>query len=187
MAVMLKRYRFTVDEYERLAEAQVLTQCDRVELLDGEIVEMSPIGDRHASVVSRLTHLFLNHLGERSTVWVQNPLRLRAVRSMPQPDVVLLRSRADFYAAGKPGPDDVLLLIEVMDTSAETDRRVKLPLYARAGISEVWLLDLTTDRVEVFRQPTGAGYREATTVERNSTLTPRAFADLSLTVADLLG
>ena len=96
MAVMLKRYRFTVEEYERLAEAQVLTQCDRVELLDGEIVEMSPIGDRHASVVSRLTHLFLNHLGERSTVWVQNPLRLRAVRSMPQPDVVLLRSRADF-------------------------------------------------------------------------------------------
>ncbi len=81
----------------------------------------------------------------------------------------------------------MLLLIEVMDTSAETDRRVKLPLYARAGISEVWLLDLTTDRVEVFRQPTGAGYREAATVERNSTLTPRAFADLSLTVADLLG
>ncbi len=96
MAVMLKRYRFTVEEYERLAEAQVLTQCDRVELLDGEIVEMSPIGDRHASVVSRLTHLLWNRLGERSIVWIQNPLRLRAVRSMPHPDVVLLRSRADF-------------------------------------------------------------------------------------------
>jgi Uma2 family endonuclease len=187
MAVMLKRYRFTVEEYERLAEAQALTQCDRVELLDGEIVEMSPIGDRHASVVARLTRLFSSQLTEQCLVWVQNPLRLRAVRSMPQPDVVLLRSRADFYAAGKPGPDDVLLLIEVMDTSAETDRRVKLPLYARAGISEAWLLDLTTDRVEVFRQPTGAGYREATTVERNSTLTPRAFVNLSLTVADLLG
>jgi Uma2 family endonuclease len=187
MAVMLRRYRFTVDEYERLAEAQVLTQCDRVELLDGEIVEMTPIGDRHASVVARLTRLFSSHLGDRSLVWVQNPIGLRVVRSMPQPDVVLVRPRADFYATGKPGPDDVLLLIEVMDTSAETDRSVKLPLYARAGISEVWLLDLATARVEVFRRPTVAGYREAETLERNDRLTPQAFPDLSLPVADLLG
>jgi len=187
MAVMLRRYRFTVDEYERLAQAQVLTQCDRVELLDGEIVEMSPIGDRHASVVARLTHLFSTQLGNRSVVWIQNPVRLRLVRSMPQPDVVLVRPRADFYATGKPGPDDVLLLIEVMDASTETDRSVKLPLYARAGIAEVWLLDLTTDRVEVFRRPAVAGYREAETFERHDRLTPQAFPDLSLTGADLLG
>ena len=187
MAVMLKRYRFTVDEYERLGQAQVLTQCDRVELLDGAIVEMSPIGDRHASVVARLTSLFSSRLGNRSIVWPQNPVQLRVVRSMPQPDVVLVRPRADFYAAGKLGPDDVLLLVEVMDTSAETDRRVKLPLYARAGIAETWLLDLTTDRVEVFRQPTPAGYRESQTLERNERLAPRAFPDLSLTVDDLLG
>src|SRR5262247_3069789 len=147
MAVALRRYRFTVDEYERLAQARVLTQTDRVELLDGEIVEMTPIGDRHASVVARLTSLFSKYLGDRSIVWVQNPIQLRVVRSMPQPDVVLVRPRADFYAAGKPGPDDVLLLIEVMDTSAESDRGVKLPLYARAGIPEAWLLDLTTSRV----------------------------------------
>jgi len=187
MAVMLRRYRFTVEEYERLAQAQVLTQCDRVELLDGEIVEMSPIGDRHASVVARLTRLFSSQLGERGLVWVQNPVRLRVVRSVPQPDVVLARPRADFYATGKPGPDDVLLLIEVMDTSAETDRHVKLPLYARAGIGEVWLLDLTTDRVDIFRQPTADGYRQATTLERRDRLTPEAFPDFSLTVADLLG
>jgi Uma2 family endonuclease len=187
MAVMLRRYRFTVDQYERLAQAQVLTECDRVELLDGEIVEMSPIGDRHASVVSRLTHLFVNRLGDRGMVWAQNPISLRVVRSMPQPDVVLARPRADFYATAKPGPDDVLLLIEVMDTSAETDRRVKLPLYARAGIGEVWLLDLTTDRVDVFRQPSVAGYREGQRLERNDRLTPLAFPDLSLTVADLIG
>src|SRR5712691_4223989 len=186
MAVMLRRYRFTVDEYERMAQAQVLTQCDRIELLDGEIVEMTPIGDRHASVVARLTNLFSRHLGHRSIVWVQNPIQLRVVRSMPQPDIVLVRPRADFYATGKPGPDDVLLLIEVMDTSAETDRSVKLPLYARAGIAEAWLLDLVTYRIEVFRQPTHAGYREAEILGRNERLTPQAFSDLSLTVGDLL-
>ncbi len=187
MAVALRRYRFTVDEYERLAQARVLTQTDRVELLDGEIVEMTPIGDRHASVVARLTSLFSRRLAERSIVWAQNPIQLRAVRSMPQPDVVLVRPRADFYSTGKPGADDVLLLIEVMDTSADTDRGVKVPLYARAGIAEVWLLDLTTDRIEVFRQPTVTGYRESESIEPSERLTPQAFPDLSLTVGDLLG
>jgi len=187
MAVALRRYRFTVDEYERLAQARVLTQTDRVELLDGEIVEMTPIGDRHASVVARLTSLFSRLLGDRSIVWVQNPIQLRSVRSMPQPDVALIRPRADFYSAGKPGPDDVLLLVEVMDTSLETDRSVKRPLYARAAIREVWLLDLTTERVEAFRQLAVTGYRESETIERNGRLTPGAFPDVSLTVADLLG
>lgn len=187
MAVMLRRYRFTVDEYERLAEAGVLTQCDRVELLDGEIVEMTPIGDRHAGVVARLTSVFSKHLGDRSIVWVQNPVRLRVVRSVPQPDVVLVRPRADFYATGKPGPDDVLLLVEVMDTSAETDRSVKLPLYARAGIVETWLLDLGADRIEVYRRPGAAGYGESRALGRGERLTPLAFPDLSLTVDELLG
>ena len=119
MAVMLKRYRFTVEEYERLAEAQALTQCDRVELLDGEIVEMSPHW-RPSRQRGRPADPSVLEPAHRAAAWYgrQNPLRLRAVRSMPQPDVVLLRSRADFYAAGKPGPDDVLLLIEVMDASA---------------------------------------------------------------------
>src|SRR5260370_20211799 len=117
MAVTLRRYRFTVDEYDRMAEVGLLTQCDRVELLDGAIVEMSPIGDRHASVVARISSVFSERLGRRSIVWGQNPLGLRVVRSVPQPDVTLLRPRADFYASGRPGPDDALLLIEVMDTS----------------------------------------------------------------------
>jgi len=187
MAVVLRRYRFTVDEYERLGQAGVLTQCDRVELLDGDIVEMTPIGDRHASVVARLNSLFAARLGGRVIVWPQNPVRLRVVRSMPQPDVVLLRPRADFYSSGKPGPDDVLLLIEVMDTSAETDRRVKLPLYARAGIVETWLVDLTTDSVETFRRPTTPGYGENATFQRGQRLAARAFPDLVLNVDDLLG
>ena len=117
MAVILRRYRFTVDEYERLAEIGVPAHCDRVELLDGEIVEMSPIGTHHASVVARVTSLFAKRLGERAIIWVQNPIQLRPVHSMPQPDVTLLRPRADFYADARPGAEDVLLLVEVMDTS----------------------------------------------------------------------
>ena len=187
MAVVLKRYRFTVDEYERMAQVGVLTRCDRVELLDGEIVEMTPIGDRHASVVARLGALFSGRLGNRTIVWPQNPVMLRVVRSVPQPDIVLVRPRKNFYVDGKPGPKDILLLVEVMDTSAEKDRRVKLPLYARAGIAETWLIDVQAGRVEIFRRPTKKGYGEATTLERGARLTPQAFPDLELTVEDLLG
>ena len=187
MAVMLRRYRFTVDEYDRMAAAGVLTQCDRVELLDGEIVEMTPIGDRHASVVARMSHVFAARLGERSIVWGQNPVGLRLVRSVPQPDVVLLRARGDFYASGRPGPDDVLLPVEVMDTTAARDRGVKLPLYARAGVGEVWLADLTGDALEVYRRPAASRYRDARVLRRGERITPQAFPDVMLTVDELLG
>jgi len=187
MAVMLRRYRFTVDEYDRMAQAGVLTQCDRVELLDGEIVEMTPIGDRHASVVARISHVFSTRLDGRCIVWGQNPVGLRVVRSVPQPDVALLRPRDDFYAAGRPGPEDVLLLVEIMDTSAESDRGVKLPLYARAGIAEVWLADLGADTLEVHRRPGAAGFAEARVLHRGDRVSSQAFQDLTLTVEDLLG
>ena len=187
MAVMLRRYRFTVDEYDRLAQAGVLTQCDRVELLDGEIVEMTPIGDRHASVVARMSDVFAARLGERCIVWGQNPVGFRVARSVPQPDVTLLRRRADFYATGRPGPEDVLLLVEVMDSSAETDRGVKLALYARAGVREVWLADLTADALEVYRRPAASGYRDARVLRRGDGVSPQAFPDPTLTVADFIG
>lgn len=187
MAATLKRYRFTVDEYDRMAEVGLLTQCDRVELLDGDIVEMSPIGDRHAGVVARISHVLSRRLGDRSTVWGQNPLGLRVVRSVPQPDVALLRPRDDFYTTGRPGPDDTLLLIEVMDTTAARDRGVKLPLYARAGIVEVWLVDLRHDTIEVCRQPVPSGYADVQVLGRGSAVTPQEFPDVSVTVDALLG
>jgi Uma2 family endonuclease len=187
MAVMLRRYRFTVDEYDRMAAAGVLTQCDRVELLDGEIVEMSPIGDRHAGVVARLTNLLSQRLGARAIVWPQNPVGLRVVRSVPQPDVALLRPRADFYTTGRPGPDDILLVIEVMDTSADTDRGVKLPLYARAGLGETWLVDLSADVIEVHRRPGPAGYPDTRVFRRGESIVPLAFPDLAPSVDELLG
>jgi hypothetical protein len=184
---MPRRYRFTVDEYERLAEIGVPAHCDRVELLDGEIVEMAPIGTRHASVVARVSTVFSKRLDDRAIVWGQSPIQLRSVRSVPQPDIVLLYPRADFYVSERPGPEDVLLLIEVMDTSAKFDRRVKLPLYARAGTTETWLLDLTTSRIEVFRNPAAAGYADARVLVRGDELAPAALPDLRVTVEDLLG
>jgi Uma2 family endonuclease len=187
MAVMPRRYRFTVDEYERLAEAGLPAHCDRVELLDGEIVEMTPIGTRHASVVSRVSSVFSQRLGSEAILWGQNPIALVAVRSMPQPDVALLRPRADFYASRRPVPDDVLLLIEVIDTSGPTDRGVKLPLYAKAGIRETWLVDVNGWRIEVFRQPSTSGYTESLVLRPGDIATPLSFPDLHLAVTELLG
>ncbi len=186
MTIEVKRRRFTVDDYYRMAEVGILTEDDRVELLDGEIVEMSPIGSDHAGHVKRLNTLFTSRLGARVVVSVQDPVRLSR-HSEPQPDVALLRPRADFYARGHPRPDDVLLLIEVADTSVEADRRIKMPLYARAGIEEVWLVDLTTERVEVYRGPAADGYREIRALARGQGIVPQAFPDLALGVDDLLG
>jgi Uma2 family endonuclease len=186
MAIALKRRRFTVDDYYRMAEVGILTEDDRVELLDGEIVEMSPIGSDHGGHVKRLTALFTSRLGARVIVSVQDPVRLSR-HSEPQPDVVLLRPRDDFYARSHPRPEDVLLLVEVADTSVDTDRRIKMPLYARAGIGEVWLLDLPAERVEIYREPAATGYRETRTLARGQGLSPQAFPDLALVVEDLLG
>ena len=106
---------------------------------------------------------------------------------MPQPDVALLQSRDDFYRSGRPGPADVLLLIEVMDTSVATDRGVKLPLYARAGIVEVWLVDVGTDTIEVYRGPSASGYADTRVLRHGDRITPQAFSDVTLAVDDLLG
>lgn len=187
MAIALKTRRFTVDEYHRMGEAGILSAEDRVELLAGEIVEMSPIGPLHASIVDRLTNLFAAYLGSRVIVRTQNPLFLRGEDSEPQPDVALLHPRPDFYRSSHPQARDVFLVIEVADTSGEKDRNIKLPLYARAGIAEAWLLDVAADQLEVHRQPTANGYQEVILQRRGETVTLQAFPDLALPVADLLG
>lgn len=153
----LVRHRFSVDDYERMGQAGVLGEDDRVELLEGEIVDMTPIGSRHAACVDRLTAVFSERLGGRAIVRVQNPVRLDDW-SEPQPDIALLRVRDDYYAGAHPGPDDVLLLVEVADASAASDRLSKLPLFAAAGIAETWLLDLTASTVEIYRDPAAGRY-----------------------------
>lgn len=141
---MITRRRFTVDEYHRMAEAGILGEDDRVELLDGEIVEMTPIGPRHAGGVNRLTRLFTTRLGARAIVTVQNPVVL-GVRWEPQPDLAILRPRPDFYSTAHARPEDILLIVEVAETSGEADRRVKVPGYAAAGVPETWRVDLPGD------------------------------------------
>ncbi|MBI2917808.1 MAG: Uma2 family endonuclease [Chloroflexi bacterium] len=186
MAVSLVRRRFTADEYHRMAQAGVLTEDDRVELLEGEIVEMTPKGTRHAACVRRLDHLLSAAARGNTSISVQNPIRL-AEHSEPQPDLALLRPRADFYADAHPGPEDILLVVEVADATADYDRTVKVPLYARAGIAEVWLVDLAGGQVEVYRSPSTEGYREMRGTRRGEALTPQALPGTKLHVDEVLG
>lgn len=178
--------RFSVSEYYRMAEAGILQEDDRVELIEGEIVQMSPIGRFHASNVDRLTYLFVTRVGDIAQVRVQNPLRLGEY-SEPGPDFTLLVPRPDFYASGHPSPEDVLLLVEVADSSLEYDREVKIPLYARAGIREVWLADLSAGTISIFRDPTADGYRTVRTLGRGESISTLAFPGREFAVVELLG
>jgi Uma2 family endonuclease len=187
VAVLPRVRRFTVEEYERMVEAGVFAPDDRIELIEGEILEMTPIGDPHASTVDRLNMLMTRRAGDRAIVRVQGPVRFAGLRSRPQPDLALLTPRADYYRKQSPGADDILLLIEVMDTSGEYDRRRKTPLYARAGVAEVWLVDIPAGIVDVHREPSAAGYGSVRTVHRGETLGPLAFPDVTLRVDDVLG
>jgi len=187
MAAQLVTHRFTVQDYHRMAEAGILREDDRVELLAGEIVEMPPISPGHAGGVKRLTNSFLPLQAERKVIIsVQDPIRL-GEHSEPQPDLALLKPRSDFYARNHPGPEDVLLLVEVTDSSASYDREVKVPLYARFGIAETWLLALESGVIEVYRAPGPEGYRQVRILGRGERLSPQAFPELILTVDELLG
>jgi Uma2 family endonuclease len=186
MSVHISRHRFSVEAYYRMAECGILPRDARVELLDGEIVEMAPIGDRHAACVDWLTHALATAVARRAIVRVQNPIRL-GPRSEPQPDLALLRYRDDFYRAGHPGPSDVLLVIEVGDTSVDFDREVKTPLYAAAGIPEVWIVDLLAERIEVYRGAGPRGYSHVVGHPPGDRVSPISLPDLVLEVSAVLG
>jgi Uma2 family endonuclease len=178
---LIRRHRYTVEEYLRMGEAGILRADDRVELIEGEIVDMAPIGSRHAGTVNHLLTVLGAAAQGRFILASQNPVVLR-IRSATQPDLALLRWRADFYKASHPQAEDVLLLVEVADTTQRYDRQVKLPLYARHGIPEVWLVDLEENAMEVFREPSADGYRQA---ERLADLTAVPVAGLPGLSVDL--
>ena len=179
--------RFTVSEYHRMAEAGILGEDDPVELLHGQIYVMSPIGSQHAACVRRLTRLFMLAAGEQAEVSVQNPIFL-ATDSEPEPDVALLVSRDDAYAARHPRPDEVLLLVEVSGSTLAFDQTTKLPLYAQAGIREVWIVALDEDRMHGYRQPAGNTYDEHVIYERGDTMQVEALPDAGpFAVEDVLG
>jgi Uma2 family endonuclease len=182
----VERHRFDVEEYHRMLEAGVLSEDDRVELIGGEIVDMTPIGGAHLSCVVALTHLLVEAAGGRYFVSVQNPIRLGA-SDEPQPDISLIKSRPDPNAEAPPGREDVLLVIEVAETSLSYDRNVKLPLYARAGIPEVWIVDLKERKVEVHADPDPEGYRVSRTAGPGEQVRAETVEGLSLPVDGILG
>ena len=181
----LQRRRFTADEYHRMAETGVLCRDDRVELLDGEIVEMTPIGSQHAACVDRLMVLLQRCVERRGILRVQGPIRLDA-HSEAQPDLSVLKQRADFYASAHPRASDVICLVEVADASLKYDRDIKLRLYARAGIRESWLVDLQNERVDLFTDPTPDGYRASRQTRRGDRPTSQALPEASFLVDEFL-
>jgi Uma2 family endonuclease len=169
-----------------MAEAGIFGEDDHVELIEGEVVAMSPIGSRHAACVDKLNTLVRNRLsGERAIVRAQSPIHL-GDRSEPQPDLSIIKPRDDYYAAAHPGPESILLLIEVSDASLLYDRTTKLALYARSGIAEVWLVDLVTNVVEVHSTPAAGSYRHTTSHERGSTVLSTACPELRIPASEIL-
>ncbi len=178
--------RFSVDEYYAMAEAGILARDERVELIDGEIITMSPIGNPHGAGVDRATDLIVPLVTGRAIVRVQAHVRL-ADNCQPEPDLMLLVRRGDFYSTEAPGPSDVLLLIEVADSSLSYDRNRKLPLYARHGIPEVWIENIPGRVVEAYSNPVNGEYTQARTYRPGEIITPQAFPDLELPVSQLVG
>jgi Uma2 family endonuclease len=186
MAVLPARRRFTVSDYHRMGKAGILAPDERVELIEGEIVALSPIGRSHASVVLRHNVLLSRALQDRALVSVQNPLGLSDV-SEPVPDILVLRPRDDFYLARHPSAADVLLLVEISDTTLAYDRGRKLPVYAREGVPEVWIADLRRHLYYVYRDSGPEGYRFTATYRRGDEVAALAFPDVEFSVSDLLG
>jgi len=184
--VVDQRWRFTVEEYERMGQVGIFDEDDRVELLDGEIVAMAPIGPKHASIVNRANQLLVQNLTGLATVIVQNPLRLLP-RSEPEPDFIVARARRDFYAAAHPTAEDVFLVIEVADSTLRKDRTVKLPIYARQGVVEVWLVDVAARTVSVYTDPVDGAYSNVRTARADEPITPQSLPELSVTVREILG
>ncbi|HEY3569485.1 MAG TPA: Uma2 family endonuclease [Thermoanaerobaculia bacterium] len=187
MAAEPIRRRFTTAEYHAMAESGILAPDDRVELIEGEIWRMSPIGPLHVSRVTRLSYAFTGRLKREEALAVSHsPIHLDDF-SEPEPDLALLRFREDFYASALPAPEDMLLVVEVSDTTVHYDRRVKMDLYARHGIAEAWLCNLPRATVEVYRDPSPEGYGQILTFRRGDRLSPLAFPGLVIEVEAILG
>ena len=180
-----QKRKFTVAEYYRMGDAGILGSDERVELIDGEIIVMPPIGPGHAWSVDLDIPLFSQYAGDRFLIRIQNPIHLDD-GSEPQPDVSLLRRRPEGYFAAHPTPADVLLVIEVADSSLEYDRMVKAHVYGRAGVPETWVKNLPEDCIERFTEPGPDGYAQHSVHRRGETLTPVSLPDLELPVDDLL-
>ncbi len=178
------RHKLTVDDYHKLGDAGVLNEDSRVELIEGELIEMAPIGGPHMGLINRLNKLLVFAVGDAGVVSVQNAVTLPPW-SEPQPDFAILRPGADTRHAPVPNPPDVLWLIEVADTTLAYDRRTKVPIYARAGILEVWVVDANACAIEVFHSPRSSGYSHASIHAAPARISPTALPGVVIDVADV--
>jgi Uma2 family endonuclease len=186
MAAEITKKLFTVDEYYSMAEAGIIGPDERVELVEGEIIQMSPIGHRHGVRVVRASTMFFEALGRRAVISTQGTLRLNK-RTELEPDLVVFKPRADFYASGRATPADVLLVVEMADTSLSYDRNIKIPLYAAAGIPEVWIQNIKKDVLLVHRDPRGNDYATSLELQRNEFVSPIAFPENRFSIDNLFG
>jgi len=184
MSNVITPHRYSVDEYEQLIDTGYFQHNDRVELIRGEIREMSPIGDRHAGCVNLLAHELWQRIAARAIVSNQNPIVL--VDSEPEPNLALLRFKPDFYKSGKPRARDVLLVIEVSESTLKFDREIKAPLYAEANIPEYWIINLVEGCVEVYRRPSAQGYADVQTLTAGDEIEIPGFSGQPLSVSELL-
>jgi Uma2 family endonuclease len=185
-ADLYRRHRLTVHDFHRMGEAGILPVESRLELIEGEIIAMAPIGSRHAAIVTRANRLFVQAVAGRAIVSVQNPIIL-GEQSEPEPDLALIRPRDDFYALALPRADEVLLIVEVADTTLRYDREIKIPLYARHGIPEVWLIDVDGRTLTVFETPAEGRYRDERRVRPSGALAPKALPGVEVDLSRFFG
>lgn len=179
-----RRHRISVEDYHRMAAIGILKKDSRVELIDGEIIDMPPIGTSHAGMVNRLTHLLVHALAGKAVIAVQNPVQLDGF-SEPQPDIAILQPRLDFYSGAHPKPPDIIALVEVADASQRYDRDIKVPLYARHGVPEVWLVDIEMWRLEIFQRPGPDGYTEVRSFAQPGCLSLAALPEIRLDLSTI--
>jgi Uma2 family endonuclease len=183
--VPVERWRFTVDDFMLMGEVGIFKEGERVELIDGEVIRMNPIGFGHGGRVKRLNGTLSPLLAGRAIMSVQDPLQIRP-RRQPQPDIMVLRPRADYYSTSHPVADDVLLIIEVSDSSLEYDRKTKAAVYAQAGIEDYWIINLIDMQLLVYRRPVDGIYRSIQVLTREDSIQPLAFPDVTIAVSEIL-
>ena len=179
-------HRFTVDEYYRMAEVGVLAPDARVELIEGEVIDMAPMGSWHCGTVDWLTEMFCITLREHVNVRIQGAVQLSKL-SEPEPDVALLKRREDFYRHAHPGAPETLLIVEVSDSSLRADQMVKIPLFAHFGVPEVWIVDGVHERLHVYRSPRGGDYTDVSSTDKPGVVSLAALPDVTVDLSDLFG
>lgn len=185
METEIQKRLFTVHDYHRMAEVGILSEDDRVELIRGEVLAMSPIGPRHNAAILRATQSLVRIVGDRAIVGVQGSIRLDEYDE-PQPDVYLLRPKEDFYASGLAGPADLFLLIEMADSSLEYDQGLKLHLYAEMGVPEYWVADIRNDSLIAYSEPRENNYAAVRHCRSGDTITPLLLPECPIPVHALL-